>query len=185
MRKLKTFSACRLLALAVIVAAQCGCGSSNTAAPGSASSLLHPAKKARPPVAKKDETADMVVAVSTTRNGPPILLKFMLTQRPEVGQALDLQVAIIPQPPAPDALSASFQAVDGLDIVDGAQLVQVSRPAEGEPVRHVVKILPKRDGIFTLSGTVNVVSGDKTSSRTFSIPVISGQGMREQVAKSP
>jgi hypothetical protein len=49
----------------------------------------------------------------------------------------------------------------------------------------VVKILPKRDGIFALTAVVSFTSANLDSSRTFSIPVIAGEGLPDQVAKGP
>ena len=97
---------------------------------------------------------------------------------------MDLDVAVVPRTPVPESLSVSFQVVDGLDIVDGSQLERVDKLVDGTPIRHVVKILPKRDGVFTLTAVVSFVAANQDWSRTFSIPVIAGEGLPEQVAKS-
>jgi hypothetical protein len=98
---------------------------------------------------------------------------------------MDLDVAVVPRQPVPDSLSVSFQVADGLDIVEGAQLERVGKLTDGTPVRHVVKILPKRDGIFALTAVVSFAASNQDWSRTFSIPVIAGEGLPEQVAKRP
>jgi hypothetical protein len=85
----------------------------------------------------------------------------------------------------PDSVSALFQAPEGIEIVDGSQLARVEKLADGTPVRHVVKILAKRDGIFTVSAVVSVSLPNQDLMRTFSIPVIAGEGLPEQVAKGP
>jgi hypothetical protein len=53
------------------------------------------------------------------------------------------------------------------------------------PIRHVVKIRAKRDGIFALSVVVSIDQANQDLVRTFSIPVIAGEGLPEQVAKGP
>jgi hypothetical protein len=49
----------------------------------------------------------------------------------------------------------------------------------------VVKVLPKRDGIFALTAVVSFTVSNQEMNRTFSIPVIAGQGLPDQVAKGP
>ena len=96
-----------------------------------------------------------------------------------------MNVAIVPGAPAPDSLSVSFQVADGLELVNGAELLTTDKPVEGAPLRHVIRILPKRDGIFALSAVVSAGPANQSPSRTFSIPVIAGEGLHEQVAKEP
>ncbi len=127
----------------------------------------------------------MVAAVSASKAGPPIEIRFALPSRPEVGQAMDIDIAVIPRAPVPDSVSVSFQVVDGLEIVDGSQLQRVDNLVDGTPIRHVVRILPKRDGIFALTAVASFVTANQDATRTFSIPVIAGEGLPEQVAKGP
>jgi hypothetical protein len=127
----------------------------------------------------------MVAAVSGSKAGPPVDLKFSLPSRPEVGQVMDVDVAVVPRAPVPESVSVSFQVVDGLEIVDGSQLDRVEKLTGGTPIRHVVKILPKRDGIFALTAVVSFTASNQELNRTFTIPVISGEGMPDQVAKGP
>jgi hypothetical protein len=165
------------------------CGSAdNSPAPAASSSSFARAKAHKPPkpVASKpgeDALNDMVAAVSASKAGPPIELRFSLPTRPEVGQVMDVVVAVVPHAPVPDRVSVSFQVVEGLEIVDGAQMESSDKLMDGIPLRHVVKVIPKRDGIFAISATVNTVSGNQDLNRTFSIPVIAGQGLPDQVAK--
>jgi hypothetical protein len=166
-----------------------GCGSSDKAATdiGSPASVK-PHKRPKPVVTAKHGEVDlgeMVAAVAAAKGGPPVELKFDLPTRPEVGQVMDLDVAVVPHEPVPESLSVSFQVADGIDIVDGSQLERVDKLVDGTPIRHVVKILPKRDGIFALTAVVSFVASNQDWSRTFSIPVIAGEGLPEQVVKRP
>lgn len=167
----------------------CSSGDKSTGAQvggGQASSAPAPKKPKKAAIKPGDDTvADMVSAVSASKAGPPVELKFALHTRPEVGQVTDLDVAVIPHAPVPESISASFQIAEGLEIVEGSQLERVDKLVDGTPIRHVVKILPKRDGIFAVTVVVSFVQANLDQARTFSIPVITGQGQPEQVAKEP
>ena len=71
----------------------------------------------------------------------------------------------------------------GLDLVEGGELPAVDKPATGSVIRHVVRVLPKQDGIFTVSATVSVDLANDSISRTYSIPVIVGDGLPERTAE--
>ena len=162
-----------------------GCGSGDKPAAASTSANLK-SQKPKGVVSTKpgeEDIGEMVAGVSSAKAGPPVELRFALPTRPEVGQVADLDVAVIPRAPVPDSVSVSFQVADGIDIVDGSQLERVDKLVAGTPIRHVVKILPKRDGIFALTAVVSFVVSSQDWSRTYSIPVIAGEGLPEQVAK--
>jgi hypothetical protein len=188
MRKPEVFLRAGYLAViaACLAASVAGCGSGDKAAtPPPGSSKAHK-QSPKPAPAKPGEEAlgDMVAAVSSAKAGPPVELKFALPSRPEVGQVMDVDVAVVPRDPVPESLSVSFQVAEGLDIVDGSQLERVDKLVDGIPIRHVVRILPKRDGIFALTAVVSFAVSNQDWSRTFSIPVIAGEGLPEQVATS-
>jgi hypothetical protein len=191
-RKAEVFFRAGWLAAAALALSQSGCGSGEKsaaaqAAGGAQTASVHGATKGKKagPGAGEDNLADMVSAVSAAKAGPPVELKFALPTRPEVGQVMDLEVAVIPRAPVPASVSASFQVVDGLEIVAGSHLERVDQLVDGKPIRHVVKVLPKRDGIFTLTAVVSFEQANQEWARTFSIPVIAGEGLPEQVAKGP
>jgi hypothetical protein len=163
----------------------CGSGTSPAAGTSAANAKAHKQHKSIPTKAGEEPLDDMVAAVSASKAGPPVELKFSLPTRPEVGQVMDVDVAVIPLAPVPDTVSVSFQVVDGIDIIDGSQLEPVGSLVNGIPIRHVVRILPKRDGIFAITAVVSFTSANLDSSRTFSIPVIAGEGLPDQVAKGP
>jgi hypothetical protein len=165
-----------------------GCGSGGQQAQSATTTTAGKSHKARKPEGTskpgEESLGDMVAAVSSSK-GPPVELKFALPVRPEVGQVTDIDVALVTSQPVPEGVSISFQVVDGLDIVEGSQLERIDKPAVGTPIRHVVKILPKRDGIFALTAVVSFTVSSLEMNRTFSIPVIAGQGLPDQVAKGP
>jgi hypothetical protein len=168
---------------AALVLAFSGCGStaeSNAASHGR-KNLAKPKTSVDP---ARREPLDMIAAVSSAKTGPPVQLKFELRGRPEIGQPLDVDVAVIPDSPTVERVYAKFQGGDGLELLDGSDLLPVEKPAQSIPIRHTIRLLPKRSGIFTLNATVGVDSGTESVSRAFAIPVIAGEGLPELAAKS-
>jgi hypothetical protein len=190
MRKTRDFVLAGLTTIALVagVPALVSCGTADKPSAATSSANAKSRKAHTPSALAKpgqEEVSDMVAAVSSSKPGPPVELKFVLTSRPEVGQVMDVDVAVVPRAPVPDSVSVAFQVADGLDIVDGSQLERVEKLVDGTPVRHVVKLIPKRDGIFAMTAVVTFTSASLDSTRTFTIPVIAGQGLPEQVAKGP
>ena len=128
--------------------------------------------------------ADMVAAVTPAKEGPPAELKFELRQLPQAGQMLDVDIAVVPDAPQIERIYAKFQGSPGLDLVEGAELASVAKPVAGAVIRHVVRVLPKQDGIFTVSATVSVDLANDSITRSYSIPVIVGEGLPEQTAQT-
>ena len=129
-------------------------------------------------------TGDMVAAVSAGKGGPPVGLKFELRSSPQAGQLLDLDFAILPDAQSIERINAKFQGSDGLDLVDGGELAAVDKPAQGSVIRHLVRVLPKQDGIYTVTAAVSVDLASDSITRTFTIPVIVGEGLPELTANS-
>jgi len=139
-----------------------------------------PAPKPRvssaPVIAKKgpsaaDLTAGMVEAASQGKSQLPVELKFDLKQRPTPGQALDIDIALIPQI---DAGAADIQvtAGDGLTVAAGTNQIDWPAVEAGQVYRQSVKVTPTGDGVLLLSLTVSLKHDEMTESRAFSIPLI-------------
>jgi hypothetical protein len=180
-------SACRLAAaLASGLLCLSACGSAEDARTA-LSSLHTKAHKAHPAAlanrSGEEDVRDMVSAVNTNRAASPVQVKFSLAQRPELGQVVELHVAVLPGSPGPDRVATNFQATEGLEIVDGGDMDIVDKPSEGVPLRHVLKILPRRDGIFAVTAVVSMDIDHQTTTRTFSIPLIAGAGLPELAGK--
>jgi len=160
-----------------------GCGSSSdTAAKVDAKNKKAHAHLTIDPSSRSP--ADMVTAVTPAIEGPPAEIKFELRQQPRAGQMLDVDIAVVADAPQIDRIYAKFQGSPGLDLVEGAELASVAKPAAGTVIRHVVRVLPKEDGIFTVSATVSVDLANDSITRSYSIPVIVGDGLPEQTAQT-
>jgi hypothetical protein len=173
-----------LACLALAGVSACGSKGSLSSGSGVTASKAHKSTK-KAAKAGEENLADMVAAVSSAKSGPPVEVRFSLPARPEVGQEIDLNVALIPRAPIPDSVAATFSAAEGIEVVDGGQLDRTENLVDGSPIRHVVRIRANRDGIFALSAIVSFNQANQDLVRTFSIPVIAGEGFPEQVAKGP
>ncbi len=122
----------------------------------------------------------MVSAASSARTGPAtVQLRFELRERPDVAQPLDIDVVILPASATLDRLSGRVEAGDGLQLTEGSEIAPTDRPADGVPIRHSIRVLPKREGLFTVTAVVSLDAAGQSWSQTFSIPVIVGAGVPE------
>jgi len=166
------------LLAAVGLLAACGSGSteSTVARRAAAHKALSPAEA---------QARNMVNAVADPKGGDPVpvQVKFQLRSRPDVAQPLEVDIAIVPVSGSVDRVIGTVEGEDGLDVVDGGQIPAADRPAEGVAIPHIIRVLPKRDGIFTLSAVLTVDSAGQSSRATYSIPIIAGAGMPDLPAK--
>jgi hypothetical protein len=152
----------------------CGCGSREPGA-GSGSQAAPKTHAGKP----ADTLASrMVNAVPASKSSAvPVQVKFDLRQRPGVAQPLDIDLVIVPTSANVDRLSGKVVTDDGLELVDGADIPPTDRPAQGVPISHTIKVLPKRDGIFTFSAVVTVDTGGHSTTETYSMPLIAGAAL--------
>jgi hypothetical protein len=123
-------------------------------------------------------SAGMVAAVAPPGAGPSsVQVKFELQGHPDVAQPLDVDVVIVPLLGNVDRISGKFSADDGLEIVSGQDIPVADKPVEGTPIHDSVKVLPKRDGIFTLTAVLAVDATGRSTTETYSMPVIVGAGL--------
>lgn len=165
-----------------LVVALAGCGSGS--APGASQAA---ARKIHAKVAQPDGLSPgMVSGVAPPGAGPsPVQVKFELQGRPDVAQPLDVDVVIVPVYGSVDRIIGKMSADEGLDIVSGQDIPVVDKPVEGTPIHHSIKVVPKRDGIFTLTAVLTVDSTGQSTSQMFSIPVIAGAGLPDAPAAAP
>lgn len=151
-------------AAAVLLA---GCDDGPTSdAPGPTESAATPVKP--PPIKLPPE---MVAAVSSTRNSAIVSVHFSLKGIPTVDSALPVDIAIVPHD-AFLAVSAHFEAREGIVLVAGNSLDRQADPVPNKLINHQLVLLPKREGVFTVTAVIETVTGEGAVSRVFSIPVI-------------
>jgi hypothetical protein len=129
-----------------------------------------------PVVAKKgpsagELTAGMVDAASQGKAQVPVTLKFDLQQRPVLGQALDINIAVLPQI---DASAADIQIAGGDGLTVGLPTDQIDLPdvKAGQVYRQSLKVTPTAEGVLLLNLTILLKHDEITESRAFSIPII-------------
>jgi len=166
-----------LLAVAVGLA---GCNPSEPEPQATASSAHTAARTARATQAR----ADMVTAVSASTEPGPAELRFAIRTRPRVGEPFDIQFAITPTEPL-ERLLARFQASEGLELVRGAETEHFDNPAPGTQIEHTVTVIPKEDGIFYVSAVVLTDSATQSLARSYAVPIIAGEGLRDPKTSSP
>jgi hypothetical protein len=156
-----------------IVAAQSACHRDDSGTPPPPKPAPHisvpvPVKKG--PTAA-ELTAGMVEAASQGKSQLPVQLKFDLAQRPTLGQALDINIAVLPQIDASPA-GIEVTAGDGLTIAPGANQIELPAVEAGQVYRQSVKVTPTSDGVLLVNLSVSLKHDELTESRAFSIPVI-------------
>jgi hypothetical protein len=144
-----------------------------------AASVTVPAKP------KGDELpADMVAAVAANRAGNAVSMHFTLGAKPEVNKALPVDIAIVPNQEF-EKLSAHFLSQNGLAVSVGENYGPLSSPAVGKPLRHQLVLLPGKDGVFVLTGSIDTIDSTGNFTRIFSIPVVvSPPGVADAAAEA-
>ncbi|HKF96619.1 MAG TPA: hypothetical protein VKB20_00070, partial [Steroidobacteraceae bacterium] len=97
-----------------------GCGSHAAGTAGGT-----PAKAvAGKPVKPSDELSrDMVSAVASNKPSTlPLQVKFELRDRPDVGQPVELDLAIVPISASVDRVSGNVEAEDGIELLEGSEI---------------------------------------------------------------
>jgi hypothetical protein len=161
------------LAGVVLVALLGACGSSQDGS----SQAVNTAHKTRKNEAKG---AYMVSAVTQTKPGTapqPVQVKFALRSRPTPNQALDVNLQIVPTASNLDRITGHVDGDEGLEMVGSGELAEAEKPVENTPIERSLQVLPKHDGIYTLTATVTVEMGGQSSTQTYQFPVISGTGL--------
>jgi hypothetical protein len=165
---------CNALAGVVLAALLSACGSSNDAATQAANNA-HKTRKGN-----EARGAYMVSAVTQTKPGTapqPVQVKFGLHARPTPSQPLDVTVQIVPTASNLDRITGHVESDEGLELVSSGELAEAEKPAENTPIERNIQLLPKQDGIYTLSATVTVEMGGQSSTQTYQFPVITGAGV--------
>jgi len=172
-----------LCLVAAVLLGACGSGANpNAAAERAAAAARNAARKAANPADQISRNMVGAVALNKAAN-VPVQVKFELRDRPHVAQPVDVDLVIVPMSGSVDRVSGKLVAEEGLDVVEGGQIPAIDHPVEGVPIRHTIKLMAQEQGIFTFSAVVTVDSGGQSSTQTFAMPVIAGEGMPDLPAK--
>jgi len=150
------------------------CNKDSGSAPAS-TAVVHvkpkvPAVTKRGPTAA-EQTAGMVEAASPGKSQVPVELKFDLSQKPKVGQMLEINLALIAQVSASPA-TVQVSNADGLTVAPGANQFDIPSEEAGEVYRQTVNVTPNAEGVLLVGVTVSLKHDDITDQKVFSIPII-------------
>src|SRR5579859_2730467 len=158
-----------------------GCGSRQDPNAAAKAAKAAAARKVASPA--DSLSPNLVGGVVTGKMGAALLqVKFELSGRPLVGEPVDVDMVVLPQADNIDQFSGTIQGDDGLEVVSGEVVAPTEKPAYGVPIHHSLKLLPRRDGIFTLNATMAIASGGQSLNPVYSFPVIAGNGLADTAA---
>jgi hypothetical protein len=118
-----------------------------------------------------EQTATMVDAPVQGKSQLPVQLKFELTQHPKMGQAVEINLALIAQIDGSPAI-IKVTGGDGLTVPSEASEFNIPAAAAGEIYRQTVNVTPAAEGVLLLGVTVSLKHDELTDLKTFSIPLI-------------
>jgi hypothetical protein len=146
----------------------------------------HAKPKAAQPVSPAAQAlAGMVEAVGPSGTQPPVVLRFSIRNRPQVGQDDEVDYALIPQADGLDTIRVAFGSVEGLRVENQAPALAAIKPTTGVPIFGSVNVRPLKAGLFTLTAAVAVESSNGSVVWPFTIPVIAGEGPAQTAANQP
>lgn len=164
-----TIATMLLLAAAAMMNA-CHKDEGNTGAPAVLVKPKAPvAPRAGPTVA--EQTANMVEASAQGKSQLPVQLKFELTQRPKMGQALEINLALIPQIDGSPAIIKLIGG-NGLTVPPDTSEFNIPAATAGEIYRQTVNVTPDAEGVLVLGVSVSLKHDEVTDVKSFSIPLI-------------
>lgn len=152
-----------------------GCGPSEEAS--EAAPVPQAAAPSRP---VSDPLVRMANAVSETKTGAAVDLKYEILTKPAVGTPIEIEIALVPTADA-DTLIAAVGGMPGLTLSSEA-IPPAAAVKSGEPVRHKLTAVADGPGIYYVSVTVTTDVAGATQARTFSIPLLIGDLQAAQKA---
>ena len=163
-----------LLLSAAAAMALAACNKDSDSAPA-ARPVAHVQPKA--PVAPKpgataaEQTVGMVQAAGQGKSTVPVELKFDISQRPKVGEPLDINIALIAQIAASPA-TIQVNGADDVSVTPAASQFNIPSTEAGEVYRETLNVTPNAEGVVVLGVTVSLKHDDVVDQRVFSIPII-------------
>jgi hypothetical protein len=160
-----------LVPCTIIAVASCGGGTSQPTAGKPAVQVKAPVIPVKKGPSVEEQTVGMVEAASPSKSLVPAQLKFELAARPAVGQALDVNIALVSQVSA-TAADIQTSASDGLDLPAGAGDMTFPALQAAQVYRRTLTVTPTAAGVLFLSFAVTLKHDEITETRAFSVPII-------------
>jgi hypothetical protein len=160
-----------LLLCAVAAASACNKDSGSAPAAHAATHVRPKTSAAKPGGTAAEQTAGMVQASTLGKSQVPVELKFDLSQRPKVGQPLEINLALIAQISASPA-TIQVSGAEDVSVAPGANRFEIASEEAGEVYKHAVSVTPNAEGVVLLDVTVQLKHDEMVDKREFSIPII-------------
>ena len=116
-------------------------------------------------------TAGMVEAVTVGKSTLPVAVKFDLSSRPQVGQPLEVVLAVLPQEAA-DGAVVKVTGSTGLQVAPNASSIDMGAVDPAQAYKINVTVTPTLEGVSLLALEVALKHDDVTDTRSFSVPLI-------------
>ncbi len=174
---------CAALASAVLNVACSGAASEANALPTRKATAASAAAAAAQ--AKIDaHNRELVSGVTVGKPGAPVELKFELGARPAVGQELPITIELTPRA-AIGRLQVTVQGSEGIELSADTDLAPVDRPTPDVVVARTFTVTPKHEGVFYIPVIAYASEAAASTSRSFAIPIIVGNGGAAALAQKP
>jgi hypothetical protein len=162
-----------LVGAGAMVLAACSGGSdpTATATPSTRQAAHSPATPAKRGPTVAEQTVGMVSAVSLGKSTLPVVLKFELTGRPQVGQPLTINLAVLPQI-STDGGSVSVASADGFEPLAAGAVAALDAMTPDEVARRSIRVTPAKTGVLLLTLGVGLTHDEITETREFTVPVL-------------
>jgi ethanolamine ammonia-lyase small subunit len=161
----------RVLLLCAVAALAACHGDSSQSPAGKAAPAKHAAAASKKGPTPEELTAGMVQAATQGKSQVPVMVKFDLLQRPAVGQALDIDIAMLPQIAA-DQATVQVTASDGLNVAADSRQIDFNAVEAAQVYRHKISVTPTAAGVYFVEFAVTLAHDAISESRSFSAPII-------------
>ena len=164
----------RVLALLAFAGVLGGCGGKDTDESAASKTNKSAATKATK-VAPADGTIDeeqLGNAVIVGKSAAPVMLKYDIPTKPEVGTPFDISLTFLARQTA-DAIEADVTGMTGLTVTTDAPVRFEGVSAVGHYVAKV-RATADAEGLYYVGIVARVITKVQTDTRTFSIPVVVG-----------
>lgn len=122
----------------------------------------------------EQQTAGMTLAVGIGKATLPLQLKFELANRPKAGEALGINLALLPQIPA-DSATIQVNPSDGVEVSKAMGEIAVPALDEGGVYRESLIVTPTKDGILLVGVNLTIKHDDIEETKGYSVPIIVGE----------
>jgi hypothetical protein len=165
----------RALIAVLMMFAIAGCGPSEeekmAAAEAEAKAALA-ARKAAAAAKTADPTATMARAVATSKADVPIDLKYDILAKPLVGEAIEIELALIPTASG-DGMSAAIAASPGL-VLGGELNPSFPTAKVGQDMRTRFTAKADKEDVFYITVATTMHAAGIASTRNYAIPILMG-----------